>query len=412
MTKETGNPAILMFIKLANSAIKYIFMLYIAKMLIPQEVGVYGLIASLLVIVTQFIGLEYNLFNAREILSTKITAEKGGMVKDQFALHMMTYPFAIVILLLLFALDVIPWQYIFVFYCLMIVEHLSQEIFRILVVCFKPVTATILQFIRSAIWVIPAMLFIYYGESNSFVNYILYSWFFGSLISVLGGWYFMNKIFRFSLKEKINYDRIRKGVRVSFPFLLVAGLYSIMIMIDRFAIDYYYGKSETGFYFFYVTIAAAFHVLLTYAVAINYGPKCIESYQENGYGEYVVIKKEFKAQSIKIGVFLLPFFVVGVYVALFFIDNPAYEKYINVFWILLIGAMVQYSQEIFHLNLYVRKMDIEILKSVIIVFFLALAVQVFLIKHYALIGAAIGVVFIHLSMIAVKYIYFVRSGNA
>lgn len=411
MIKETANPIVLMLIKVVNSAMKYIFMLYIAKILTPQEVGVYGLMASSLVIIAQFIGLEYNLFNAREILSTKNIAEKGSMIKDQFALHIATYPFAIVILLLLFMLEIVPWQYILVFYCLMIVEHLSQEIFRILIVCFKPVTATILQFIRSASWIIPAILLIHYGDSNNFINYILYTWFFGSLISVLIGWYYMEKLFNFSLKEKIDYGRIKEGVKASFPFLLVAGLYSIMIMVDRFVIDYYYGKSEVGIYFFYATIAAAFHMLLTYAVAINYGPRCLESYQENGASEYIVIKKEFKTQSIKIGIFLTPFFMFGIYVALFFIDNPAYEEHMNVFWLLYIGAIIQYSQEIFHLNLYVRRMDIEILKSVTIVFFLALIVQILLIKNYALIGAAIGVIFIHLAMIITKYIYFAKSSH-
>jgi O-antigen/teichoic acid export membrane protein len=409
--KETANPVVLMLIKVVNSAMKYVFLIYIAKTLTVQEVGVYGLIVSTLVIVVQFVGFEYNLFNAREILSTKIIAEKGEMIKDQFALHITTYPFAIVILLLLFILEVIPWQYILIFYCLMIVEHLSQEIFRILVVCFKPVTATILQFIRSAGWIIPAILLIHYGESEESINFILYTWLLGSLISVLAGWYYLNKLFSFSLRDKINYSRIKKGIKSSFPFLLVAGLYSIMIMIDRFIIDYYYGKSEVGIYFFYVTIASAFHMLLTYAVAINYGPRCLETYQENGVSEYIVIKKEFKIQSIKIGIILAPFFIFGIYAALFFVDIPAYKEHIDVFWFLFAGVVIQYAQEMFHLDLYVRRMDIEILKSVIIVFFLTLIVQIFLIKNYALIGAAIGVIFIHLVTIIIKYIYLAKSNH-
>ena len=122
---------------------RLLIILFIGKYLSVQALGIYSLFFTTIVLATLLLGLDFYTFRTREILSQTCT-NKMEMIRDQFIFHFIGYLIILPVLLLIFWFDILSNNLIHIFYLILIMEHLSQEFFRLFTALSKPIWANII----------------------------------------------------------------------------------------------------------------------------------------------------------------------------------------------------------------------------------------------------------------------------
>ena len=113
---------------------------------------------------TYVLGLDFYSFNNREILQEN-SSESGKKIKNQF-FYSPSLPIVLPLLYVFGLFDFIGEKYIFLFYLILIFDHISIELYRLLVVFSKPIQANMNLFLRTGIWI----LVLIFAWHNDFKN--------------------------------------------------------------------------------------------------------------------------------------------------------------------------------------------------------------------------------------------------
>src|SRR5690606_1309225 len=130
---------------------KFVLIFFLARFLEPEDVGLYGLLVLTVAYALYPRGLDFYTYSTREILRDD-RSHWGVLVRNHCALALLLYSIVLPWLLLVFALDYLPWPLAPWFYVLLILEHLNQELSRLLVAVSKQMMASLVLFLRQGVW--------------------------------------------------------------------------------------------------------------------------------------------------------------------------------------------------------------------------------------------------------------------
>src|SRR5690554_5042629 len=109
---------------------KFLLVVFLAKLLTLEELALYGLLVATVAYAIYPLGFEFYTYSARELIGTD-NSERGEYFKSQAVLHIISYLVFLPLFALIFYFDFLPHDYILLFYIILILEHLNQELFRI-----------------------------------------------------------------------------------------------------------------------------------------------------------------------------------------------------------------------------------------------------------------------------------------
>lgn len=384
---------------------RFILFLYLGRYVDPATIGVYGVMTAICALVVQFLGLEFHYFNARAILALE-AGRRGRLIKDQFALHVLCYLALIPWLSIVFGIGALEWKYALYFFPLVVVEHLGQEIFRVLVTCFRPVFATVVLFVRTGLWVFVFLWVMEFVDHTAPLEKLLLIWLcFSALSVVLGLGGLRKELFVGTLRVPIDWEWIQDGLKKAFPFLVTTVLFTLLQFLDRFALQYFHGEQAVGIFFLFSSLASFLGIVLTFSVGVFYGPRAIYAYQNFGLDGYqrerrILIRKYLLAGSIVI----LPA-IVGIFIVLNWVGRAEYYENIQVYWILLVANIVMLVADVINFDLYVRGWDKAIMWSAVIGVLVALALQMAFVPHWGIIGAAMATTLSYAALGTIRYLF-------
>ena len=162
---------------------KFLLSIYLVKFLSLEANGEYGIFVATISMLTYVLGLDFYSFNNREILQEK-SSESGKKIKNQFVLFTLVY---LIIYRCYMFLDyfISGQKYILLFYLILIFDHISIELYRLLVVFSKPIQANMNLFLRTGIWIL-VLIFAWHNhfEDLKNLNSVFNLWLVGSFISL------------------------------------------------------------------------------------------------------------------------------------------------------------------------------------------------------------------------------------
>ena len=164
---------------------KFLLSIIIVKNLSVHDLGVYGIFQTTITLLIYILGFDFYTFNTREILREEKNI--SFLLLNQVAFHAIVYILILPLILLLFSYNVISTEYIVYFYVILVVEHTSQEIYRILITLKRSVIASLSLFLRSGIWIFILYVAWTYNLSSGTITDIFSLWFIGALISIIVG---------------------------------------------------------------------------------------------------------------------------------------------------------------------------------------------------------------------------------
>ena len=184
---------------------KFLLSIYLVKFLSLEANGEYGIFVATVSLLTYILGMDFYSFNNREILQNNI-ADAGNKIKNQFILFFYIYLIVLPLLYFLGLFNFIGDEYLLLFYVILIFDHISTELYRLLVVFSKPIQANINLFLRTGIWIL-VLISAWHYNLNDLKNLesVFYFWMIGSVISVIYSIISLSTLkIKVPWKEKIN----------------------------------------------------------------------------------------------------------------------------------------------------------------------------------------------------------------
>ena len=388
---------------------KFILLLFIARCLSPENLGIYGLVSVSITISLYFLGMDFYAFNSREIIAQ---SEDGcaPLIRDQLVFHGLVYLIILPLLIILFVFDFIAWQYIGWFYALLILEHLSQESNRLLITLSRPTMANIVLFLRSGIWVYAVVGTGYFYRDTRTLQFIWLMWCLGGILCVLMTIFTLRNLnWKKTFNLSVDWQWLKRGFLKSMPFFGSTVAILGVQYADRFFIQNYHGEAMVGVYTFYANISNVLQTFIfTGVIAILY-PKIIDAFQKRKYDEYKALMRKMSVGIIGGVVIFSGIAIVSIVPLLKLVNKTIYNDYLTVFWILLAKISILVICSIPHYGLFVRHKDRQIFISTLVAVIFTITLDFILVPKYGVQGAAISCLVGYIVLFLLKTNFLVRG---
>lgn len=214
-------------------ASRFLLIFFLARFLEPAQLGLYGLLTATIGYSLYLLGFDFYTFTTREILK-RDRNEWGGLLKDQGALSLVLYAIFIPLLSLIFFNSLLPWRFAGWFFALLVLDHINQELSRLLVAISEQLLASVLLFIRQGTWAlaVPALMAI--DPTTRSLDYVLGAWTVAGVVAVLAGGYRLTQLQIAGWHKKVDWRWIATGLKVSIPLLVATLAIRGVFTLDRY----------------------------------------------------------------------------------------------------------------------------------------------------------------------------------
>ena len=278
-----------------------------------------------------------------------------------------------------------PNKFIKYFILILVFEHLSQELYRLLILFGKTIISTIVLFTRSGVWV--ALLFgiSQFTDYKISIELVLILWSIGALVSVFIGFKYLN----FKWVKGVDFLWIKNGILISIPFLIGTIFYKLVEFSGRYFLKFYLSNEAVGVFTFFSSIANILFVFVQTLVIIELYPTLVES-KNSGFETFEKVFKNFKNKIYKTTVLGLLLSIIGIYPLLVFLDKFELLENIASYGLLLVSTFFFCLSFIYHYALYSFNRDIYILKAAGLTLFCNIVLSFVLVPRYGIVGASIA----------------------
>ena len=390
---------------------KFVLLFYLAKILPPEEIGVYGLFYVTISFSLFLLGLDYYAYAQREMHS-RPKVEWPIIIRNQFTFYLLTYIFAIPILAPVFTSGILPLKYIGWFYVLVTLEHLSQELYRLLIAMQKPLLANLALFIRSGVWVYAVIVIMWLEPTFRDLHVVWAGWTIGALCSLLLTIFVVQSLdFKKLINVSIDWPWIRRGLPISLRFIIGTLAIRGLFTFDRYIIDAYLGKDSVAVYTVYIALINGITAFIDAgAISILY-PKIVASYKQSKLDTYKKYIKKLAVAILFLSLLLNTLIGIVAYFWFSLFLPEIYTKNIEVLWLLQLMGVIMVMAYVPHYALYVRHKDTILSAIHIMSFVIGIVLFLIFIPKYGIIGAAIALIVSWLLVILLKslFVYIYRE---
>jgi O-antigen/teichoic acid export membrane protein len=362
----------------------------LARLLPPSLLGEYGLIAAGLGFSLIAVGLDFHTFTTRELLGSEQDLWPT-MLRDQLVFTLFGYAVVVPVSIGIFLADVLPMQHLGFFLVLLVLEHVSQEIIRLLIVIGRPVRATFVLLVRSGIWVWIAVGLMMVRAETRDIRVVFGFWAIGGFCAIaLGLWGLRGLPWR-AKRGPVDWPWIRKGVRVAAVLFAANLCYRAILIGDRIATDHFADRDLLGVYTLYIGIASAVTVFLDSAVIAFLYPKVVAAFMSGDIETFRDGMRTLTRQTVTATTILALVALGGINPVLSFLGQAIYSEHLPAFWLLLGGASLHSLSMIPHYGLYAMGQDRGILAGNAVSLGMFLLISLLAGPRLSMTGVALGV---------------------
>lgn len=343
-------------------ASKFLLIFFLAGYLEPAELGLYGLFVATVAYSTYPLGFDFYTYNTREIIRNDKSLW-GLFLKSQGVLHIILYVIFFPLYVFIFFLDLLPWHVFLWFYIILVLEHLNQELMRLLIAISMQLPASFALFFRQGIWCIVVVFWMYLDAEARNIETLLSAWTVGSGLALVISLFHIARLNASGWYLKIDWKWVWKGLKTAIPLFLATLSLSAVSTFDKYWFSYLQGAEALGAYVFYMSLAASLISFLEAGVFSFIYPSMIYAASKND--ENLLISYMFKMR-VQIFLFTIVFSCLAYFTLdyiLFVIDKEVYFDYINIFYILVFYIFIQALSYVPHYALYAKNKDMVIVFS-------------------------------------------------
>lgn len=385
--------------------LKFVLIFGVSKYYSTEDLGLYGLFTTNISVLMFFVGFDFYTYAHRELLVSPIS-DRGKIVSHSLIFFLFTYLVVCPLSFFVIFGSILPIKVMLWLYVLLVFEHLSQELFRILILFGNQYYANFLFFIRSSSWILPVLLYWYISEfQNLELDWIFLFWTLGSFVSVILGavklrQYLPPKPFQFTT---FDYGWLKSGMPVALKFLVGTLAFKVVEFSDRYFIDQYLDKETVGIYTLYYSFANVVQTLVFTLVIAEMYPKVTQYYLNGDFASFKSYRRLFERKVWVISIIAAILVFILIFPALNFIGKLQFFSELETFALLLFAVFLLNVSFVPHYILYAFKMDTEVMICTVIAAVINITANFILIKSYGIVGTAISAVISYAFLLIVKY---------
>ena len=386
---------------MAALASKLGFIVILAMFFEPAEVGLFGLIVATVNLSLYFIGMDFFVYANREFRISD-PAQRQNILSQIGYLFGISYILLIPAYVLVFWFELLPWPFFFFAVTLAILEHLSTELYRLLIICDRPVLASLSLFIRLGFWplLVAGTMWLFYDART--LSTIMYFWVFGAILSIAVPAAIHAKQIRSFSVTAVDWRWIRAGLKITLPFLFGTLCLRSIQTLDRFLLIDLVGADILGAFVFYASLASLIPAMLQAGVYAFSMPKLVSIVHNKNWEELSLKMRSLRREIAFSAVILSIGIIVASHLVLLLIDKPVYQENYVLLYFAIAGNCLFAASMYFHLALYAMRKDRALAASHILAlmsFLIATAITAYFSGYYAV---PTGIVIAFLMMLLMK----------
>lgn len=324
-------------LRLLSGLSKLGLIILLIKYLDSSEYSVFVLIVATVGYGIYPLGMEFYNYSNREAVGSNLRRQSELLSNHAFVI-LCGYIIFMPLFYVIFEKGLLPKSIILEFYIILILEHLSQELYRILVALSKTTESAISLFIRQGSWVILLAIGFSEGWLDAKIETVLIFWMAGALVSfVYASLYLMSIIKRVSVYS-IDIKGVIEGLKISWPFLVACIGANGVLVIDKYFIEMTAGAEYLMAYSYYLALSFGLLLIVDAAIVVYLYPRMVQSWKLKNITMLRDLSKQMRVRIIGVSIlFSMP---------LYFLSGPLLNT-------LGKGAIGQYKQILIYTISYV-----------------------------------------------------------
>lgn len=280
---------------------RFALILFLAKILSPEELGVFGLITSLLLLSVSIASFDFKKYAFRELLSTDKSRWPeifNNQIKFQTIAYLLITPF----FLLFFFYEIIDWKYGVWFFILHVLVYISLELEQLLIALDEQLNSSMVFFMQTSFWIFISSPIMYFHEEYRNLEFIFLSWIMGAFFSISFAVYFLKGVNIKVKFDNVNWKWIREGVRTSLKYFTALVFLKVLLSVDKVSVEVIGTAVDLGVYVFFFSIVFGIFNFIEPAVFAFIYPRMVQNKANRNSKEY---KKNIREMALSTAVLIL-----------------------------------------------------------------------------------------------------------
>ena len=205
-------------LRMLASGSRFALVILLARLMEPAQIGLYGLFTATVGFSMLAIGGDYYTYSQRELIA--VPRERWGFVLQHQALATgFLYLALLPPQLLIFGFDLLPMSLALWFFVLLVVEHVAQEINRLLVAMQRPLVASWVLFLRMGAWVWAVLPIMWLDPAARNLSALFLAWLIGGMVAIAVGLQVIWRAVRPWQAFSVDWPWLLRGFKVGLLFL-------------------------------------------------------------------------------------------------------------------------------------------------------------------------------------------------
>jgi O-antigen/teichoic acid export membrane protein len=390
-----------MLLRVVLLAVKFLFMLVLARETNSSTVGIYALLTAVTTMTLYFVGAELHTYAIRET----VVAQNAPGRSEHFQNHL-----KFVAILLLAGLPIswsaIRWlkfddQISFALYALVLFgEVFCQELGRYLIARSQPVASNLIQLLRGGAWMPVAVLCFTAGRMLP-LQAILLCWAGGCASAMIFGMWKLRDMFRPG--TAISWEWLVRGSRSASFYFVVAVLAQVQNYADRLIVQVNLGPQYVGQLSFFQSFANTMQgFAITGVLSIALPDLLLQVRNDDLPGATQTTNRMLKG-CLALGLAISTGVMLFIRPILAIVGKREYEQALDLLPWMLLGNFLIILGQVQHYRLYALRKDGTLMTVALVSTPLSLVVNVFVTRAYGLKGTIGAFVFASLAQTLLKW---------
>lgn len=386
---------------------KFLLIFLLARFLEPAELGLYGLLTVTISYSLYFLGFDFYIFTTREILKAD-PQNRGQLLKSQVGLSLILYAVFLPLTLGLFGLGLLPWWLLPWFLALLVLEHITQEINRLLVAIQRQLVASWVLFFRAGAWCLAVVAVMYLSAERQELRTVLAGWIGGSTIGLMIGVTVLYRTGMGGWQRAVDWAWIKKGLKIALPMLAATLALRGIFTVDRYWFEVLAGLDVLGAYVLFIGMCTALLGFMDAGVFTFLYPAMISAHANNNAPDFRRKYRQLAWQTVLLTALFSACALLVITPLLEWLDRPLYLERVDLFGWLLLATGLFVVGMVPHYGLYARGKDKALIVAHIAGFMVFLATTALFSPVMAELAVPIGLISAFAFMLAWKTIQFYR----
>lgn len=397
-----------MGVRITTLLVKFALTLFIAKFLTLEDLGWFGLVSSAGIAAAPILGLGC----IQTLSRTAVRADSKDLVAP--INHYLTYVICLYSVLLgaLLLSGLAHPLLVLLIWAVVLMEHLGNESYQLLVSRAIPLRANLLYFFRGGLWGLIYMPLAYAMPELRNLETLFLFWLVGGVVAFMGAFLAIRKWpwhqARLNLREGILWTiRETRAARA----LYISGVCETLSMhSDRFIVTALLGPETTGIYVFFLQIGTALANLHYSGVVQMSRPAFVRTAAESPPRLLHLFWKTSRIAFLSTALFSVVA-LAGIDYFLSLVNKQALSEWTVLFYFVLISFNLNVFAELQKMAMYALHADRAIMRLTVIKFVIAIALLASFIALFGLIGAGISLVCIATIRVLIQFLWLNTDKN-